>query len=173
MLSSSRKASIFTGILPLDLPCLHHLPRTHFPRYTAQKQLTQITVYPLLSKEHRKGIETIWRAVSVLKKQTTYTHKEKKILIVGKMRNTIFCISTNQWCGFHFLKSGTICIWLCSLFQFNFIYTVLYWKEKRYRIHQDAQLFNRSYLTFYILTQTVPAIVLMSFLNHLAALLSF
>lgn len=93
----------------------------------------------------------------------TYTHictdreKEKRErLITGKMRNGIVCISTNECRGFHLghLKKNNFHVTLLIHFSFNFIYIVLYWKEKRYRIHQDAQLFNRSYLTLYILTQT-------------------
>lgn len=82
--------------------------------------------------------------------------EERERLITGKMKNGIVCISTNECRGFHLghLKKNNFHITLLIHFSFNFIYIVLYWKEKRYRIHQDAQLFNRSYLTLYILTQT-------------------
>lgn len=61
------KASILTGILPLDPPCLPHLPRPTSPA-ALHKHLTHI------SHEHNKGTEMIRKAVFLSNRHTT-THQ--------------------------------------------------------------------------------------------------
>lgn len=150
-----------------------------FPQMPTSRCLQPLFTLPL-SYEHSKGRKWSEEQVSFqintlppslpfsvsmslsLSHTNTYAQRQRKReererLITGKMRNGIVCISTNECRVFHLehlKRKNNFRVTLLIHFSFNFIYIVLYWKGKRYRIHQDAQLFNRSYLTLYILTQT-------------------